>query len=125
MTHTVKAKTAGPLSDGLGCADGYACFWVNNNYNGTMGKVSGNNTNYLNLSNSSGCTKYPGTWNDCISSIDNNGTSGCKVFFWTGANYSGGYHSLSAGDAVYDFGAVYGDPSFNDSISSNHWCQPS
>jgi hypothetical protein len=122
VQHTVTPKSA--QSDGLGCPSTYACFWVDNYASGTMGKVSGNNTNYMNVTNSSGCTKYPGTWNDCISSLDNNGTS-CTVYFWTNASYGGRYHSLAIGDAVYDFGIDYNDSSFNDSISSNHWCTAS
>lgn len=108
-------------------AAGYACFWVNANFGGTRGRVAGNNSNYLNLSNSSGCTAYRGTWNDCISSIRNDGTQ-CTVYFWTDAGYRGRYHSLSRGDQVANFGAAppagYGDPAFNDTISSNHWCTP-
>lgn len=106
-------------------AAGFACFWVNNNFGGTRGRVAGDNPNYLNLSNSSGCTQYPGTWNDCISSIRNDGTE-CTIWFWTDANYQGRSHSLSRGDEVPDFALApptgYSDPSFNDSISSNHWC---
>ncbi|WP_269854727.1 peptidase inhibitor family I36 protein [Streptomyces sp. RPT161] len=105
-------------------SSGYACFWVDSYRGGAMGKVSGNNSNYMNLSNSSGCTAYPGTWNDCISSIENQGTQ-CTVYFWTDAGYTGRYHSLSIGDRVDDFATGYNDPSFNDSISSNHWCTPS
>lgn len=113
---------AAPAStDSLGCPSGDACFWVDGGWNGTMGHVSGDNSNYLNLSNSSGCVAYPGTWNDCIASIDNNGNS-CTVYFWTGANYSGRYHSLSIGDAVDSFGVIWNDPNFTDAISSNHWC---
>jgi hypothetical protein len=117
-------SVARPASvDSLGCPSGDACFWVNDDYQGTMGHVAGNNPNFMNLSNSSGCTAYPGTWNDCISSLDNNGTE-CVVYFWTDANYKGSYHSVALGDKIWDFGAVYNDPSFNDSISSNHWCNP-
>ncbi|MFG2126025.1 peptidase inhibitor family I36 protein [Streptomyces sp. NPDC048710] len=118
-----QASTSGPQVTGCPQDSGYACFWVNSYRGGTMGKVSGNNTNYMNVSNSSGCTAYPGTWNDCISSIENQGRS-CKVYFWTDANYQGRYHSLSIGDRVDDFAVGYHDPDFNDSISSNHWCQP-
>nr|WP_240449144.1 peptidase inhibitor family I36 protein [Streptomyces harenosi] len=103
------------------CPTSYACFWVHNNYGGTMGKVAGNNTNYMNLNNSSGCTAYPGTWNDCISSIANRGTQ-CTVYFFTNASYGGRWHSLSRGDEVADFATGYNDPAFNDAISSNRWC---
>ncbi|WDZ87834.1 peptidase inhibitor family I36 protein [Micromonospora cathayae] len=105
-------------------AAGYACFWVGGGFTGTRGRVAGNNPNYRYLSNSSGCTKAPGTWNDCISSIRNDGTQ-CTVYFWTDADYHGRYHSLSRGDQVGNFsGAPYYDAAFNDAISSNHWCTP-
>lgn len=103
------------------CPSTYACFWVNTNYSGTMGKVAGNNPNYTALSNSSGCPS--GTWNDCISSIANRGTQ-CTVYFYQNANYSKSarWHSLSRGDQVANFGTGYNDPGFNDVISSNRWC---
>ncbi|WP_179382396.1 peptidase inhibitor family I36 protein [Streptomyces sp. SA15] len=103
------------------CPSTYACFWVHSGYRGTMGKVAGNNTNFMNLSNSSGCTAYPGTWNDCVSSIANRGTQ-CTVYFFTNAGYGGRWHSLSRGDEVADFATGYNDPAFNDAISSNRWC---
>ena len=105
------------------CPLQYACFWVNANYTGTMGEVEGNNPDYLNLKNTSGCTAFPGTWNDCISSVWNNGKD-CTVYFWTDANYEGRYHSLALKDGVANVGTGYNDPSFNDSISSNSWCTP-
>ncbi|MEW2394554.1 peptidase inhibitor family I36 protein [Streptomyces sp. NPDC046862] len=104
------------------CPSTYACFWVDSGYRGTMGKVSGDNDNYMNLRNSSGCTRYPGTWNDCISSIANRGTQ-CTVYFFTNANGGGRWHSLSRGDEVADFATGYNDPAFNDAISSNRWCR--
>ena len=103
---------------------GVACFWPGISRTGTRGEVSGNNPDYKDLHNSSGCTKDPGTWNDCIRSIANGGA--CTIYFWTGANYKGNYHSLGSGDSVDAFGAApYYDPSFADAISSNHWCSAS
>ncbi|MFF8675997.1 peptidase inhibitor family I36 protein [Streptomyces sp. NPDC015242] len=115
--------SAGVQAETCPVDSGYACFWVNNYRGGTMGKVSGDNENYRNLSNSSGCTRYPGTWNDCISSVENQGRQ-CTVYFWTDANYQGRYHSLSIGDRVNDMAVGWNDASFNDAISSNHWCSP-
>ena len=120
---TASHATATPQAAAASCPSTYACFWVNNYYGGTMGKVAGNNTNYMNLSNSSGCTKYPGTWNDCISSVANEGTS-CTVYFWTDSGYSGRYHSVAIGDWIGDFSDWWSDSAFNDAISSNHWCNP-
>jgi len=115
------AHEAPAATDVLGCPSGDACFWTDSGWNGTMGHVSGNNPNFRDLHNSSGCFHFPGTWDDCVESNDNNGNS-CTVYFWTGASYTGRFHSLAVGDAVDDFGLFYSDPTFNDSISSNHWC---
>ncbi|MFE3032917.1 peptidase inhibitor family I36 protein [Streptomyces canus] len=107
-------------------ASGYACFWVNSYRGGTMGKVSGDNPDFRYVHNTSGCTEYPGSWNDCISSVENQGTQ-CTVFFYSDAQYLGTRHSLSIGDRVNDFSLPssqggYNDPNFNDAISSNSWC---
>ncbi|MGI5479446.1 peptidase inhibitor family I36 protein [Streptomyces lavendofoliae] len=104
------------------CPTRNACFWVHSNYRGAMGKVEGDNRNFRDLRNSSGCTAYPGTWNDCVSSIANRGTQ-CTVYFFTEAGYGGRWHSLSIGDEVADFATGYNDPEFNDAISSNRWCR--
>ncbi|MET8685175.1 peptidase inhibitor family I36 protein [Streptomyces sp. NPDC004732] len=106
------------------CAAGDTCFWVNSNYGGARGRVSGDNPNFRSFSQSQ-C--HGGTWNDCISSIANRGRE-CTVYYWTDASYNGRYHSLGRNDQVPDFGAAppvgYNDPAFNDTISSNHWCTP-
>ncbi|MEV0439699.1 peptidase inhibitor family I36 protein [Streptomyces spectabilis] len=108
----------------LECGAGDACFWVHSNYGGARGRVSGNNPDFRVFPQSQ-CPS--GTWNDCISSIANRGRS-CTVYFWTGFNYSGRYHSLGRDDEVPNFAAAppvgYNDPAFNDAISSNHWCTP-
>lgn len=128
----VDAHAAAPaphtVQDG-GCRtfSGTACFWPYKNGVGALGEVVDNNSDFTKLYNSSGCANH--NWNDCISSIMNGGTQ-CTVYFWTGVGYSGKYHSLALGDAVWDFSLPtseggYNDPSFNDSISSDHWCTPS
>ncbi|MGH3375255.1 MAG: peptidase inhibitor family I36 protein [Actinoallomurus sp.] len=99
---------------------GVACFWPGISRTGTRGTVSGDNADYKKLSNSSGCSS--GTWNDCIRSAANGGNR-CVIYFWTGANYTGRYHSLAPGDSMDAFGIdPWNDPSFADAISSNHWC---
>jgi peptidase inhibitor family I36 len=105
-----------------GCPSGDACFWPFKNFAGSRGAVSGNNPDFSRFPHTtSEC--HTGTWNDCIESVANNGTQ-CTVYWWTGANYTGRWHSLSRGDSVGDFATGYNDPSFNDVISSNHWCTP-
>ncbi|MEV7395362.1 peptidase inhibitor family I36 protein [Streptomyces sp. NPDC091215] len=121
------ASTPHAAQDG-GCYlySGVACFWPYKSGDGVVGKVADNNSDFTKLYNSSGCANH--NWNDCIDSIQNGGTQ-CVVYFWTDAGYRGRYHSLDIGDAVWDFGAPksdggYNDPSFDKSISSNHWCTP-
>ena len=113
---------AGP-TDFFDCPSGYACFWPFKHFAGGMGKVSGDNPDFRKFQHTtSEC--HTGTWDNCIESIANRGNSGCTVYWWTGVGYSGRWHSLGAGDGVGDFDVVYNDPSFNDAISSNHWCTP-
>ncbi|WP_030672880.1 peptidase inhibitor family I36 protein [Streptomyces sp. NRRL B-1347] len=106
------------------CAAGDTCFWVHINYGGNRGRVAGNNGDFRDFPQGQ-CAS--GTWNDCVSSIANRGRE-CTVYFWTGFNYTGRYHSLSRNDEVPNFAAAppvgYNDPAFNDAISSNHWCSP-
>ncbi|MGP3983087.1 peptidase inhibitor family I36 protein [Streptomyces sp. KR80] len=109
------------------CPSGYACFWPNKNYGGNRGKVSGNNANFRKLKNSARSCGNRG-WEDCISSIMNNGKQ-CTVYFYSLRNYSkkSRWHSLSRRDAVPDFGKKpptgFNDPRFDNSISSNKWCR--
>lgn len=121
------AATPHAIQDG-GCRmySGTACFWPYKYGIGTLGEVTDNNSDFTKIYNSTGCAHH--NWNDCINSIQNGGTL-CTVYFWTGAGYTGRYHSLALGDAVWDFAAPtseggYNDPSFDKSISSNHWCTP-
>jgi hypothetical protein len=121
------AEPAGAAADDIwGCPSSYACFWAGAHMAPPMGKVSENNKNFGNLPYSSGCTS--GSWNDCISAVDNNGTT-CTVYWFMDADYKGRWHSLHKGDYVTDLSSSspppigYADPSFNDAISSNRWCQ--
>jgi hypothetical protein len=127
-THAAASTPQTVQDGGCGIFTGYACFWAWKNEVGTVGKVSGNNSDFRDLyySTGTGCTNH--NWNDCISSIMNGGTQ-CTVYFWTSVGYTGQYHSLGLGDSVDDFSLPaseggYGDASFNDAISSNHWCTP-
>jgi hypothetical protein len=102
------------------CPGGYMCFYPFKNFGGHPGKVAGDNANFSTMSHTtSEC--HTGTWNDCIESVSSSGER-CNVRLYVDANYKGHYHTLSPGDAVYDFGIVYNDAAFNDKISSNQWC---
>jgi hypothetical protein len=79
-----------------------------------MGEWAGNNSN-LSVFTQPRCSEF-GNWNDCISSIDNNGTSGCNINWWWDAGYSGTLWSERPGYAHGSLG------SSNDEFSSDSWC---
>ncbi len=77
----LSAHGASPNSatDSLGCPAGYACAWVNAYYSGGMGEWAGNNADWYifpenNCYPPNAASDSNGTWYDCASSIDNNGT---------------------------------------------------
>jgi Peptidase inhibitor family I36 len=123
--HATKAVPRGdvtPMDQTCPLNSGLACFWSGISRSGAKGEVAGNNADFNNVHNSSGCTHFPGTWNDCIRSAANGGSK-CDIYFWTGAGYTGRYHSLGMGDSMDAFGiSPWNDPSFADAISSDHWC---
>ncbi|WP_282797689.1 peptidase inhibitor family I36 protein [Streptomyces sp. CC224B] len=104
------------------CPAGYACFWPHAEFRGNRGKVEGNNRNFRRLHNAARSCGNKG-WEDCISSIANNGRQ-CTVYFYDKRDYKKGapWHSLSRGHKVGNFARDYNDPAFNDKISSNKWC---
>jgi hypothetical protein len=108
-SEMVSAQTAP-----AGCPSGYLCFWKDINYGGAMGKVAGNNLNFTAFRNTSCQT---GTWNDCISSVYNNGAR-CTVAIYRDANYLGGGLTVPRQTGISNLG-TYG---LNDAISSNRWC---
>lgn len=107
------SSAVSPDNDSHGCPSGYGCGWVNNQYGGAMGKWAGNNPNFS-VFGQSQCQK--GNWEDCISSIDNNGTSGCNINWWWQNNYGGNVWSERQHD---DHGAIDGS---SDQFSSDSWC---
>ena len=99
-----------------GCTATYLCIYPDPGYSGGFGHFSGDNTNWNNFSTSTNnCGN--GTWNDCISSAFNDGTS-CTVWLWTDANYQGSTHSIARGTGY----SRLADVGLNDNVSSNHWC---
>ena len=107
------SQAISPFTDAHGCPSTYTCGWIDSGFSNLMGKWAGNNTNFQ-VFPRSGC--QTGTWNDCVSSIDNNGTSGCSVtYFW-----NAGYGTPSFNDAQH---IAYGSlGSSNDQFSSDRWC---
>lgn len=98
-----------------GCPAGYGCGWVDGSYGIPMGKWAGNNNN-LSIFTQSAC--QTGNWNDCISSIWNEGTS-CNLTWWTNSGYSGNGYRNNRGT-----GTGFLSPEFwNDEFSSDRWCE--
>ncbi|MER5897561.1 peptidase inhibitor family I36 protein [Streptomyces sp. NPDC001876] len=105
-----------------GCTAGNLCFWVNDNWNDGPGQLYGNNADWGVYSHSTCST---GTWEDCASSLYNNGNS-CVASVYFLENYQtpklsisrqSGYNSLSAVPLGYGV-----DGNWNDNIRSNKWC---
>ncbi|MEW1779278.1 peptidase inhibitor family I36 protein [Streptomyces sp. NPDC086777] len=113
-SSALSAQVATPAAVPSGCSAGYLCFWVNSGYQDGPGKLDGSNANWTVFAHPTCQTK---TWNDCASSLYNDGVNDNAVVY-TDANYSG-----SSG--VIDRG-VGGDVSaaWNDVISSNSWVAP-
>ncbi|WP_405853862.1 peptidase inhibitor family I36 protein [Streptomyces sp. NBC_01515] len=105
-----------------GCSAGNFCFWNNSYYGDGPGQVSGNNSNYTVFPHSS-CPYQ--TWNDCISSVYNDGTSGLGVAVYLDAGDSRTSASWCVPDNVgYTLLPQYYPGTttvLNDSISANFW----
>jgi hypothetical protein len=115
------AATAGPaVAQDTSCAGGDLCFWVNTNKGGAKGRVSGNNTSWSWAQGQ--CSS--GTWNNCASSIQNNGNN-CTVNVFEDAGYGGHRLTLTRGTYISDLSGywiTYPFDSWNDDIQSNRWC---
>jgi Peptidase inhibitor family I36 len=116
-TFGMVAVTAGPASAApAGCTATFLCLYPDPGYSGGFGHVAGNNSNFNRLPTSThNCGN--GTWNDCISSAFNDGTS-CTVWLWSAAGYSGRKLSIARGTGYRNLSTV----NFDDVTSSNHWC---
>jgi hypothetical protein len=114
------ATIGGAVTQDTGCAPGDLCFWVDTNKGGAKGRVSGNNQSWGFPQAS--CTN--GTWNDCASSIQNNGES-CDVNVYENAGYGGHKLTIRRGDYISDltgYWITFPIDSWNDDIQSNRWC---
>ncbi|MFI9005764.1 peptidase inhibitor family I36 protein [Actinosynnema sp. NPDC053489] len=105
-----------PTAAPAGCHSSNVCFWANNNYNDGPGELSGTNPDWRRFAHGS-CGG--GTWNNCASSVYNNGTQ-CWADLWDGLDYalgSRGGLSLSRGTGIANLGSW----DFDNAISSNSW----
>jgi hypothetical protein len=117
MTGAAHAAVGAPaLATGLSsCPSSYLCFWNVQNYDGAMGKFSGDNADWS-IFKTSNCSS--GSWSNCAESAYNHGTN-CTVYLFDYTSYQGLYHSLARGDRTPN---MFGD--YLNKVSSNRWCSP-
>lgn len=106
------------------CPDesGALCFWPAADYAGTPGKVFGTNNNWANLNDSANRCGASVGWNDCISSIRNEGIS-CEAVIWEHPNRGGSNFVINRDTFVANL-ATRGKPSggnWDNVVSSNSW----
>jgi hypothetical protein len=103
-----------------GCGSGNLCFWNNSGFNDGPGQLAGTNPNWGVFAHGS-CPS--GTWDNCVSSLFNNGnTSAANV--WRYTNYGGAGACWAKGTGNSNLASVnYPGTSvnMNDTISSNNW----
>jgi hypothetical protein len=113
-SSAVVAATA----DVRGCSAGYGCGWIDSQFRNRMGQWAKANDRFDTFGQPN-CQE--GNWNDCVSAIDNNGTSGYRINWWWDVYQSGNVWRLARG-AVY--GSLNPDPqgrNANDKFSSDDW----
>ena len=109
-------------ADFSNCPDesGYLCFWTDTAFQGPMGKLSGSNVNW-DVFNQAQC--FGATWEDCASSIRNEGLN-CEAVVWRDRGHSSGpswviNRDTSAADLTQ--WSMQPGLSWNNQISSNSW----
>lgn len=101
-----------------GCSAGNLCFWNGTGYSDGPGELAGSNSNWAVFSHS---TCGSGTWNNCASSLYNNGTS-CTAVVWLSAGYTEGNEYLAKGQGVTNLATWNTDTGpWNNNISANSW----
>jgi hypothetical protein len=125
ITAGVVALAPSPAQAGFyDCPDesGLLCFWPGANYGGTPGTVRDRNNNWADFSDSGNRCGASVGWNDCISSIRNEGVN-CEAVIWEHPN-AGGSNFVINRDTYVDDLSTRGKPSggtWNDVVSSNTW----
>ncbi|GIH16862.1 peptidase inhibitor family I36 protein [Rugosimonospora africana] len=127
LTVTASNSTsAAPAADGFGCPSGDFCFWVDINFGKFYGELSAKNADWTKLPNPQCRT---GNWNDCASSVDNQGVN-CTAVGWWDTGYQGHYIFVSRGETLSDLtwyawvDTNHQEHLWNDAISSNSWRTP-
>jgi hypothetical protein len=122
VSHGAVTPNATPL-----CPAGSLCFWVDQNFGGARGQLSGNNTDWgvftqPSCQDGAGGGPYSnGTWNDCASSLFNNGNSDA-VMVYRDSGYRSNSYCVPKGvsRAALPVWPSTSEP-MNDEISSNQW----
>jgi hypothetical protein len=119
----------------VSCPQHWLCFWVNSNEGGAEGKFEGNNSFWGDFGQAQCVFPHAahdahGTWNDCASSIYNNGaTAGVDyAIVYQNSNMGGGAYCFAPQTGSSNLASIHyrqnGKPisaTLNDSISSNSW----
>jgi hypothetical protein len=116
--------------DAHGCPSGWACGWTNGSFGGPPTYLNTSVSQKINTSGSvaafvyyynhdcpSGSNNANGTWNDCISAVTNDGTTGCSADWWTSDHWNGLEYVNN-----WETGASYVGDYWNDRFSSLGWC---
>jgi len=122
-TLMVLIGTAPAQAAPSGCASGALCAWEDENYltNSTTVHASffGNNQHWSDFAQSA-CQS--GNWNDCASSIFNNGTQ-CTAHVYWDAGFGLPRINVPRGTGYAQLDQNMPDGrNWNDKISSNNWC---
>jgi hypothetical protein len=99
-----------------GCPVTFLCFYADPDFSGGMGQVSGTNSNFRAfLTSNHNCGN--GNWNDCVSSVFNNGSS-CTALLWRDATFA----PTPPLSLARNFGYTnLKNQGFDDVLSSNSW----
>ena len=105
------------------CQSGNFCAWDNYEFSGGPGQWYGNASNYTRWGHSGCGLASLWTWDNCASSVFNNGNN-CNLTFYDGINYTGASYNLPRGSylARMTLDRMSDGQSANDRISSHRWC---
>jgi hypothetical protein len=119
---TLAAGTITPAAMSA-CGSGNFCAWVNSNFNDGPGQWAGNASNYTDWGHDNCGLGSLWTWDNCASSVFNNGQH-CNLTFYDGINYTGAYYNLPRGSylANMTLDRMSDGQNANDRISSHRWC---
>jgi hypothetical protein len=105
------------------CPSSWFCVWVDVDFVGGPGKWQGNESNYTNWLHGGCGVRSLWTWDNCASSVFNNGQS-CNLTFYDGINFAGAWYNLPRGSflAFMTQDLMSDQANANDRISSHKWC---